>query len=158
MKPIVHATTSVEKYGGKVEDYLEIHSFMDSSKAAVPDMRHRCVFHSAFGIFIVERVFGYTITNSDGKIVSVRDVAEDHVFEDLGRIPTLQDWLSEMNFQDWMMSPDLRKKENAISNVDLINELEKQQHEELREAKRESVSRGDYNNRNQVLDGNGRVF
>lgn len=113
MKPHIHAENSVRKYKGLTSDYIEIHNFMDSSKAVVPDMRHRCLFHSAFGCFIVEKVFGVTITNSDGLIVSTRDIAEDHIIEDLGQIPTLQDWLNEMNFKDWMLSPDIRKKVEA---------------------------------------------
>ncbi len=108
MKPFIHAKNSANKFGGKPEDYQAIHDFMDSSKAVVPDMRHRAIFHSAFGCFIVEKVFGTTIVNSDGEEVSTRDIAEEHILEDLGRIPTLQDWLSEMNFQEWMMSPELR--------------------------------------------------
>lgn len=109
MKPFIHAKNSANKFGGKPEDYLAIHDFMDSSKAVVPDMRHRAIFHSAFGCFIVEKVFGTTIVNSDGDEVSTRDIAEEHILEDLGRIPTLQDWLNEMQFKEWMMSPELRK-------------------------------------------------
>lgn len=84
MKPFIHAKASAKRYGGEPKDYLAIHDFMDSSKAALADVRHRAVFHSAFGIFIVEKVFGTNITNSEGKLVSVRDIAEDHVREDLG--------------------------------------------------------------------------
>lgn len=118
MKPYIHAKNSVIKYGGIISDYIEIHNFIDSSKAVVPDMRHRAIFHSAFGCFIVEKVFGVTIINSDKQEVSTRDIAEDHILEDLGKIPTLQDWLSEMEFKDWMLSPENRKKiaKEAIHN------------------------------------------
>lgn len=116
MKPFIHAKNSANKFGGKPDDYIEIHNFMDSSKSVVPDMRHRAIFHSAFGCFIVEKVFGVTITNSDGIEVSTRDIAEEHILEDLGRIPTLQDWLNEMQFQDWMMSPELRNKKSEEKN------------------------------------------
>lgn len=67
------------------------------------DVRHRAVFHSAFGIFIVERVFGTTRTNSIGKVYSVRDIAEQHVQEDLGFIPSLEQWFKNMPIEDWMM-------------------------------------------------------
>lgn len=113
MKPHIHSQNSVTKWGGKATDYSDIHNFMDSTKAILPDMRHRAIYHSAFGIFIVELIFGDTITNSDGKLVSVRDIAEQHVMEDLGFIPTLQDWLNEMNISDWMLSPQYRKNKNA---------------------------------------------
>ena len=102
MKPFIHARSSAAKFGGKPEDYLPIHDFMDSSKSALADVRHRAVFHSAFGIFIVEKVFGVTITNSAGRAVSTRDVAEQHVMEDLGTIPTLESWLRNMRIEPWM--------------------------------------------------------
>jgi hypothetical protein len=41
--------------------------------------------------------------NSDGKTVQVRDIAEDHVAEDFGgKIPTIQEWLSDLPVQPWM--------------------------------------------------------
>lgn len=92
----------MRKHGGRPADYQPIHDLIDSSKAAVPDMRHRAILHSAFGIFLVERVFGVTLTNSDGAVVSVRDIAEEHVIEDLGRIPTMQDYLDRMELAPWM--------------------------------------------------------
>lgn len=120
-KPLIHAESSVRRYGGSVEDYLPIHDFMDSSKAALADVRHRAVFHSAFGIYVVERVFGDYITNSDGKRVSVRDVAEDHVKEDLGFIPTMEHWLKNMPISDWMAGKRTRepnKKSFKFETVD----------------------------------------
>jgi hypothetical protein len=120
-KPLIHAESSVRRYGGTVEDYLPIHDFMDSSKAALADVRHRAVFHSAFGIYIVERVFGDYITNTDGNRVSVRDVAEDHVKEDLGFIPTMEHWLRNMPIADWMAGKRTRepsKKSFKFETVD----------------------------------------
>ena len=100
MKPYVHALKSVKKYGGSVEDYIEIHNFFDLTKQNVPDVRHRLVLHNSFGIFLCERQFGVTITNSDGKKISVRDIGEDHVLEDLGTIPTLEKCLSMIKLED----------------------------------------------------------
>ena len=104
MKPFVHAKNSVRRYGGVPEDYIAIHDFFDSTKAAWADVRHRAVLHSSFGIYLVEKVFGTTITNSDGKQVSVRDIGEDHVVEDCGMIPTIEKWLSNLPVEDWMLS------------------------------------------------------
>jgi len=101
-KALVHARSSARKWGGKPEDYIDIHEYIDSTKSAHAEVTHRCVFHSAFGIYIVEDVFGRTLTNSDGKEVFVRDVAEQHVLEDLGFIPSLSDWLHEMPAKPWM--------------------------------------------------------
>ena len=110
MKPYLHAKSSVRKWGGKVEDYLPLHDFMDSSKSAHASVKHRAVLHSAFGIFLAERVFGHNLVNSEGREVSVRDLAEQHVIEDLGTIPSLDDWLDAMELQTWMGGPSREKR------------------------------------------------
>lgn len=105
MKPEVHARSSVRKFGGKIEDYLPIHDLMDKSKGAIPDNRHRALTHNAWFLSeILERIFGHTLTNSDGRTVSVRDIGEQHVLEDFGKrfIPTAQDFLQEMEIKSWM--------------------------------------------------------
>lgn len=89
MKPLLHAKISVRKFGGTVENYLPIHNFFDQTKGYIPDSRHRMILHNSFGIMLCEQVFGVYIKNSDGKDVSVRDIAEHHVIDDLGYIPTL---------------------------------------------------------------------
>jgi len=116
MKPYLHGLVSVKHFGGKPEDYQAIHDFLDSSKAAHPDMRHRAIFHHSFGIYVCERVFGINIKNSDGKLVSVRDIAERHIIDDMGRIPTIQDYLEEMPLYEWLGGP--KKKTRVISMVD----------------------------------------
>ncbi len=93
MNTMYHAKSSVHKWGGKMEDYFPIHDLLDGTKASMPDVRHRALLHNSHGIFIVERVFGHYITNSDGRDVPVREIAERHIIEDLGFIPTPQDWL-----------------------------------------------------------------
>lgn len=103
MKPFVHAKNSARRWGGAPEDYQAIHDWFDQTKAALPDMRHRAILHSAFGIFLCEQQFGTTITNSDGHKVSVRDIGEDHVVEDLGFIPTLERWLQHLPIEEWML-------------------------------------------------------
>jgi hypothetical protein len=117
VKPYVHSLSSVKKWGGKPEDYLPIHDFMDSSKACLPDVRHRAILHNSFGCFLAERVFGHNITNSDGKLVSVRDVAEQHVIEDLGTIPTVEQWLKEVTIQDWMGPPKKKVKKYTLGEL-----------------------------------------
>lgn len=109
MKPYLHGLISVKKFGGKPEDYQDIHDWFDQTKAFVPDMRHRAILHNAFGIFLCEQFFGTTITNSDGKVVSVRDVGEQHVLDDLGSIPTVQDYLTHLPMLDWLGGPKRRK-------------------------------------------------
>ncbi len=108
---IHHAMSSVDKFGGVVDDYLPIHQWFDASKEFFGDVRHRAVRHHSQGIFESERVFGVTITNSDGKTVPVRFIGEQHMIEDFGKIPTLQDWLQELPQKGWMCrSKPLSKK------------------------------------------------
>lgn len=106
-KPIIHAQSSARRYGGIPEDYLPIHQFMDSSKGAIADNRHRAFFHNSFALQpggILEMIFGVTITNSNGRKVSVRDLGEQHVLEDFGNrfIPTVQDYLEDLPMKNWM--------------------------------------------------------
>jgi hypothetical protein len=106
-KPWIHAESSAKKFGGSPEDYIEIHNLLDSSKGTVADSRHRALTHTAWFLSeILERIFGVTITNSEGRKISVRDVGEQHVLEDFGGrfIPSAQDYLAEMSFQTWMLS------------------------------------------------------
>lgn len=115
MKPLQHARNSAKKWGGCPEDYQELHDFFDSSKSTLPDIRHRAILHSAFGIFILERVFGTYVTNSAGRQISVRDIGEDHVIEDLGFIPTVERWLKNMPIEDWMTGSKRRVNRKHIS-------------------------------------------
>lgn len=110
MKPFVHAKASVKRYGGIIEDYLPIHDWFDSTKSAYADTKHRAILHNTFGIYLCEQVFGHTITNSDGKIVHVRNVAEDHVAEDCGFIPTIENWLKNLPNEDWMRGKGMKKR------------------------------------------------
>ena len=106
-KPWIHSKNSARKFGGKPEDYLAIHNFMDSSKGAIGDNRHRALTHNSWFVSAdgpLERIFGVVIKNSDNKEVSVRDIGEQHILEDFGMkfIPTAQDYLQEMEFKSWM--------------------------------------------------------
>jgi hypothetical protein len=111
--PYKHAQSSAAKFGGKAEDYVSIHSWFDASKAFFADFRHRALRHHAEGIFECERQFGVTLTNSDGKKVPVRYIGEQHVMEDLGRIPSLQDWLVTIKPEAWMQGKRLKIREDG---------------------------------------------
>lgn len=117
MKPFLHAKSSARKFGGKPEDYLPIHDFIDSSKAHIADHRHRTIFHHSFGCFIVEKVFGTVAKNSEDKEYSPRDVAEQHIVEDLGRIPSVQDYLVHMELQQWMGGPVAKRTDIPLSDI-----------------------------------------
>jgi hypothetical protein len=100
--PLKHAQSSAKRFGGKPEDYLPIHNWFDESKAFLADFRHRALRHHTEGIFLCEEIFGVSITNSEGKEIPVRYIGEQHVKEDLGRIPTAQDWLTQIKTERWM--------------------------------------------------------
>jgi hypothetical protein len=106
--PEIHSKSSVRKFGGSIEDYLPIHHWFDDSKSYLADMRHRALKHHTVGIFECEKLFGKSFINSEGKTVYTRYVGEQHVLEDLGFIPTLEDWFENMEMQDWMMNRDKR--------------------------------------------------
>jgi len=97
-----HALSSVRKWGGAPEEYLPLHQWFDESKMLVGDFRHRMLRHHAEGIFMLERVFGVTLTLSTGRIVPVRLIGEQHVIEDLGRIPSFADWAKCLKPEPWM--------------------------------------------------------
>jgi hypothetical protein len=113
MKPHLHANISAKQHGGTPDDYMAIHEFIDHSKSSMADVRHRAMLHSAWGIYVVSQVFGNLITNSDGKQVSVRDIAEEHVIQDLGFIPTMDDWLKNLPIEGWMSGT--RKTRQVLS-------------------------------------------
>ncbi len=101
--PYHHSVSSAKKFGGVPEDYQKIHDWFDASKEIIADFRHRALRHHAQGIFECERVFGTTITNSDGRQVPVRLIAEQHVKEDFrGRIPSFADWVRCIKPEQWM--------------------------------------------------------
>lgn len=108
--PYHHAVSSVKKWGGKVEDYINIHSWFDQSKAHYADFRHRALRHHSEGIFQCEEKFGVAIQNSDGRMIPVRWVGEQHVKEDLGFIPTISDWFSNIAPKGWMMKTEKIEK------------------------------------------------
>ena len=112
MHPIHHAMASAKKFGGIPDDYLAIHQWFDASKECLADFRHRALRHHSAGIFEAERVFGVTLTNSEGKAVPVRFVGEQHVMEDLGRIPTPADWLLGIAPQSWMFGERRKEKDD----------------------------------------------
>ena len=97
-----HALSSVRKWGGAPEDFLPLHTWLDESKMIIADFRHRALRHHAEGIWMLERQYGTTLTLSTGRIVPVRLIAEQHVREDLGFIPSFADWVRRIRPEPWM--------------------------------------------------------
>lgn len=105
--PYDHARSSVNKWGGAIEDYLPIHQWFDATKEWVGHSAHRMFRHHSEGIFECEKIFGIFIINSAGKRVYVRYIGEQHVKEDCNNyIPSAKEWLE--NFRNkttplWML-------------------------------------------------------
>ena len=97
-----HAVSSARKFGGVPADYQAIHDYLDGSKEIIADFRHRALRHHAEGCFAAEALFGVTTTNSAGRQVPVRLIAEQHILEDLGRIPSFADWVRAIRPEGWM--------------------------------------------------------
>lgn len=125
--PLLHARSSVKKYGGEIKDYIAIHRWFDSTKGNMPMFKHRAILHNSFGMLLAEQVFGDFVTNSEGKMVEVRQIAYDHIYEDCGFIPTVEDWLKHIQVQPWMMKADeSRKIKSSLEISQLkVNENEK---------------------------------
>jgi hypothetical protein len=97
-----HALSAVRQWGGCVEDYLPIENFFDSTKRHHGDSRHRALRHHTLGIAECVERFGTTITLRGGRVIPTRWVAERHVIEDHGYLPTVSDWLREIRPRRWM--------------------------------------------------------
>jgi hypothetical protein len=103
----IHSKSSARKYGGTPEDYMPLHEKMDCSKAYFSSNVHRALTHHMFWVMeVMVPLFGYTIKNSEGKDVCTKDICEQHILEDFGMkyIPTAQDYLEHIDFQDWMQN------------------------------------------------------
>jgi hypothetical protein len=118
MTPYHHAVSSAKKFGGVPEDYIELHDWFDETKAHTGDFTHRAVRHHAPGIQWAIEKFGHTIKNSDGKQIPTKLIGEQHVIEDCGFIPTIQEWLKPLlkSPEDWMLKV-ARKHERELEVV-----------------------------------------
>lgn len=99
-----HAEAAAKKWGGIADDYIDIHEFIDSSKRIIGDVRHRSIYHHTEGVWLCQRIFGRTITVDDKhpRDVPVRLIAELHIIQDLGWIPSPADYIKGMPVAAWM--------------------------------------------------------
>jgi hypothetical protein len=100
--PLVHAERSARQWGGTPDDYLRIHSWFDATRGHLPDNRHRLVLHHSFGVLLAEQVFGPAVQLADGRRAFVREIAAQHVRDDLGGLPTLADCFADVVCAPWM--------------------------------------------------------
>ena len=83
MNPVQHANISVKRRGGELEDYIDIHALIDSTKMLCTDSRHR-ILHTFWGVQeVIIPIFGHHFENSAGKSIEVKDLCEkDHLLVD----------------------------------------------------------------------------
>ena len=119
MTPYKHAESSAARWGGLSTDYIDLHEWLDETKAFTGDWTHRALRHHSAGVQWAVNQFGHVIINSELKHVPVKQLAEQHVIEDCGFIPTPQDWLKglQKHPEDWMLkvktksTTELKKEE-----------------------------------------------
>jgi hypothetical protein len=102
-----HAMSSARRWGGTPETYLPIHEKIDSSKRIIGDVRHRSLYHHTEGVWLMQEIFGTTLTvpKKSGRgthEVPVRLIAEQHILEDLGWLPSPADYIDGMPVKKWM--------------------------------------------------------
>ncbi len=86
MRPFHHARASAAARNRDWREDLDIHEFLDSSKTAFADLRHRMILHSVdFGVELVARAFP--------ERADAREISSRHIVEDLGEPRTLAGWL-----------------------------------------------------------------
>lgn len=108
-----HAKSAARKWGGTPDDYIRIEEFIDSSKRVIGDVRHRSLYHHTMGVWLCQELFGRTITLSKGAHpveVPVRLIAEQHILEDLGWLPSPADYIEGMPIAGWMSGAKLRQE------------------------------------------------
>lgn len=126
--PEIHAKSSVKRWGGTIEDYLAIHELLDSPKETMNNNTARMLTHNVWFCYkIIPKIFGYNITNSDGKSVDTIDIAMLHVAEDFRMkfVPTVQDYLKHLDVQPWMNNgvKDIENQEATDLAKSIINKF-----------------------------------
>ena len=105
--PNLHAKSSAKKFGGKPEDYIHLHEWLDETKGWFGDSLHRMFRHHTMGIHEAEQKFGTHFNNSDGKVVYTRYIITDHIKEDCyNYVPTPREWIQALESKEkpmWMM-------------------------------------------------------
>lgn len=123
MNSYFHAKSAAKKWGGKPADYLPVEEFIDSSKQVIGDSRHRSLYHHTLGVWLAQKIFGVTITitkeNGGTVEVPVRLIAEQHIIEDLGWLPSPADYLNGMPISTWMSGAKMR--EEPLSALALVS-------------------------------------
>lgn len=118
MTPWAHSESTALKWGGKPEDYMALHNWLDETKQYTGDWTHRALRHHSAGIQWGIDKFGDSIVNSNGKHVPVKMILEKHITEDCGYIPTPSEYLKPLRDhpEPWM----LRVKKKRVQMLEQI--------------------------------------
>lgn len=100
-----HCVSSAKAFGGNPEDYADLHRWMDRGRTSTSKILHRMLCHHTQGIADAVAFFGDTITNSNGRKVPTSLLAEQHIREDLGFIPTLDHYIELLHTPRWASKP-----------------------------------------------------
>jgi hypothetical protein len=115
--PYHHALNSSKNFGGQYYDYLDIHSWLDATKALYANFRHRALRHHQEGALACEELFGKEIINSDRERVSVRQIALQHIEEDCEKVVSLSDWLITMKCPRWFNHDSIPKRDDCYQRL-----------------------------------------
>lgn len=102
MNSYFHAVSSAKRFGGEPEEYLNIHEWIDGSKVSIGDPRHRALRHHTQGVWTCQEIFGRVLVLNTGRKVPVREIAERHIIEDLGWLPSFTDYIENTPIERWM--------------------------------------------------------
>lgn len=121
MTPWKHSESSAKRWGGYAQDYIHIHNWLDETKQFTGDWTHRALRHHAAGIQWAVEKFGDAMPigemegqgkNRRAKVVPTKMVAEQHIIEDCGFIPTVEQWLTGLRTspEPWMLRVQKKSK------------------------------------------------
>ena len=97
MRPWQHAKSTAGR-NADWRQYLPIHEFLDSTKVACPDLRHRMILHNVdLGPAVAAMAFP---ERNDARAIALQ-----HVKEDLGGTPLLLDWIDTCDVSKWPQPP-----------------------------------------------------
>lgn len=134
MTPWDHAISSAKKYGGTPGDYIDLHDWFDCTKMHTGNWTHRALRHHSQGIQEACESFGHAMKNSEGAWVPTKLLAEQHVTEDCGFVPTIAHWLEPLkrNPETWMLGVKVRSREIRMKIPD-EQEMDNSKEEEFRD-------------------------
>ena len=111
--PFYHARASAHRYGGTATEYLALHEWLDATKVGLADCRHRLVLHNTWGIGLALHAWGETWPVGDG--VSSRALLLDHIWEDLGEVPTLAACFPISTVPAWLAGCEMAEELHEVT-------------------------------------------